>query len=90
MVFRDLNVAKWPGRAKEDSRLLAEKLPFIELRNGKFRQPTQWLVLADSGYFSKFSRRISGFTITFGYQHKARQNQAGRTLQVAPTLGIAL
>jgi hypothetical protein len=42
-----LSVSSWPGRAKEESRLLAEKLPFAELRDGKFRQHPQWPVLAD-------------------------------------------
>lgn len=32
----------WPGRAKENARLLAEKRPFTELRDGKFRQHPQW------------------------------------------------
>jgi hypothetical protein len=41
-----LIVSLWPGRAKEDARLLAEKLPFAELRDGKFRQHPQWPVLA--------------------------------------------
>jgi len=33
-----VEIRNWPGRAKEDARLLAEKLPFAELRDGKFRQ----------------------------------------------------
>ncbi|OAI16486.1 hypothetical protein A1359_07500 [Methylomonas lenta] len=39
--------SNWQGRAKHDSRLLAEKLPFAELRDGKFRQRPQWPVLAE-------------------------------------------
>jgi len=37
----------WPGRAKDDSRLLAEQLPFAELRYRKFRRAPQRPVMAD-------------------------------------------
>lgn len=36
----------WPGRAKEDLGLIAEKLPFAKIRDGKFRQHPHWPVLA--------------------------------------------
>lgn len=36
----------WPGRAKEDVGLIAEKLPFAKIRDGKFRQHPHWPVLA--------------------------------------------
>lgn len=34
----------WPSRAKENAKLLAEKLPFAGLRDEKFRQHPQWPV----------------------------------------------
>lgn len=43
---KTLMVRLWPGRAKENAKLLAEMLPFAELRNGKFRQHPRCPVLA--------------------------------------------
>ncbi len=37
----------WPGRAKEVKKLLADRLPFAELRDGKFRRHHQCPVLAE-------------------------------------------
>jgi len=48
LIFDSLTVLKWPGRAKHDSRLLAEKLSFAELRYREFRQHPQWPVLAQT------------------------------------------
>lgn len=45
---RNSVVRNWPGRAKEDVSLFAEKLPFAELRDGKFRRHPQRPVMADS------------------------------------------
>lgn len=38
----------WPGRAKDDSRLLGEKLSFAELRYRKFRRHPQRPVVAET------------------------------------------
>ena len=43
---RNIGGRNWPGRAKDDSRLLAEKLSFGELRYRKFRRTPQRPVVA--------------------------------------------
>ncbi len=43
------NFTKYSGRAKEGARLLAEKLPFAELRDGIFRRHHQRPALAVTG-----------------------------------------
>jgi len=58
-----VTVSRWPGLAKHDSRLLAEKRPFAEPRDRKFRQHHQWPVLADLDEYSVNNSHVFSFSL---------------------------